>query len=136
MALLSADRDIRELLKSSRAIAVAGLSNNPSRASHRVSHYMQSEGYTIIPVNPGITEALGARAFPDLRSVPGPVDIVNIFRRPEFVPDIVEAAIAINAKAIWMQLGIAHEAAARRASDAGLQVVMDRCIMIEHSSLF
>ena len=135
MAVLTADEEIRKLLSTSRTIAVVGLSHNPLRASNRVSRYMQREGYTVIPVNPGLTEALGTRAFPDLKSIPGPVDIVNIFRRPEFVPDIVEDAIAINAKAVWMQLGIAHEAAARRASDAGLQVVMDRCIMIEHSSL-
>jgi predicted CoA-binding protein len=96
---------------------------------------MQRAGYTIIPVNPGLSEALGARAYPDLASIPGPVDIVNIFRRPEFVPDIVEAAIAIKAKAVWLQLDIVHEAAARRASDAGLQVVMDQCIMVEHSRL-
>ncbi|RPH36985.1 CoA-binding protein, partial [bacterium] len=89
----------------------------------------------IIPVNPGITQALGVQAFPDLKSVPGPVDIVNIFRRPEYVPGIVDAAIAVKARAIWMQLGIAHAEAARRASDAGLQVVMDECIMVEHSRL-
>ena len=135
MALLGADRDIRALLTASRTIAVVGLSANPSRASHRVSRYMQQQGYTIIPVNPGITQVLGVRAVPNLKSVPGPVDIVNVFRRPEFVPEIVEAAIAIDAKAIWMQLGISREAAARRASDAGLQVVMDRCIMIEHGRL-
>lgn len=135
MALLSADQDIRELLTASRTIAVVGLSTNPARASNRVSRYMQREGYTIIPVNPGIREALGANAFPDLMSVPEPVDIVNIFRRSEFVPEIVEAAIVIKAKAVWMQVGIAHEEAARRASEAGLQVVMDQCIMVEHSRL-
>jgi uncharacterized protein len=135
MTLLTRDGEIRELLRASHTIAVVGLSNNPSRASNGVSRYMQGEGYTIIPVNPGLREALGARAYPDLASIPGPVDIVNIFRRAEFVPDVVEAAIAIKAKAIWMQLGIVHEAAARRASDAGLQVVMDQCIMVEHSRL-
>ncbi len=135
MALLTADGEIRELLKTSRTIAVVGLSDNPSRASNRVSRYMKREGYTIIPVNPGINEALGARAYPDLKSVPGPVDIVNIFRRPEFIPDIVDAAIAVKAKAVWMQLGIILDEAARRASDAGLQVVMDQCIMVEHSRL-
>jgi uncharacterized protein len=135
MALLTADQDIRTLLTMSHTIAVVGLSNNPARASYRVSRYMQNEGYTIIPVNPGISEALGVTAFPDLKSVPGPIDIVNIFRRPEFVSEIVDAAIAINAKAVWMQLGIAHEEAARRASEAGLHVVMDRCIMVEHSRL-
>jgi predicted CoA-binding protein len=135
MALLSADRDIRDLLVASHTIAVVGLSDNPSRTSYRVSRYMQDQGYSIIPVNPGIAGSLGIPAVPDLKSISETVDIVNIFRRPEFVPDIVEAAIAINAKAVWMQLGIAHEAAARRASDAGLQVVMDQCIMVEHSRL-
>jgi uncharacterized protein len=135
MALLNADREVRELLTGSRTIAVVGLSANPSRASFQVSRYMQRVGYTIIPVNPGIAQALGEQAFPDLKSIPGPIDIVNIFRRSEFVPDIVEEAITVHARAIWMQLGIMHEAAARRASDAGLQVVMDQCIMIEHSRL-
>jgi len=135
MALLSGDREIRELLTASHTIAVVGLSEKPSRTSYHVSRYMQEQGYSIIPVNPGIAEALGVPAVPDLESIPEPIDIVNIFRRPEFVPDIVEAAIAIKAKAIWMQLGIAHDAAARRASDAGLQVVMDHCIMVEHSRL-
>jgi predicted CoA-binding protein len=136
MALLTAERDIRMLLTTSHTIAVVGLSNNPARTSNRVSHYMQHEGYTIIPVNPGITDALGLRAYPDLQSVPVPVDIVNVFRRPEFVPDIVDAAIAVKAKAIWLQLGIVHEAAARKASEAGLLVVMDQCIMVEHGRLF
>jgi uncharacterized protein len=135
LPLLTADSDIRQLLTTSHTIAVVGLSSNPARASNRVSRYMQREGYTIIPVNPALKEALGSRAYPALESVQGPVDIVNVFRRSEFVPEIVEAAIAIKAKAIWMQLDIVHEAAARRASDAGLLVVMDQCIMVEHSRL-
>jgi hypothetical protein len=135
MALLLADRDIRELLTVSHTIAVVGLSNNPSRASNRVSRYMQQQGYSIIPVNPGIAQALGVRAVPNLTSILEQVDIVNIFRRPEFVPDIVDAAIAIKARAVWMQLGITHDTAARQASEAGLQVVMDQCIMVEHSRL-
>ncbi len=135
MTILSTDREVRDLLAASHTIAVVGLSNNPARASYRVSRYMQEHGYTIIPVNPGISQTLGLETFPDLMSISGPVDIVNIFRRPEFVPGIVEAAIAIKAKAVWMQLGIAHPAAAQRAADAGLQVVMDQCIMVEHSRL-
>jgi uncharacterized protein len=135
MAIITTDRGLRELLSSAHIIAVVGLSDRPSRDSYRVSRYMQQQGYTIIPVNPGITEALGEQAFPDLKSIPEPVDIVNIFRRPEFVPDIVDAAIAIKAKAVWMQLGVAHPEAAQRASDGGLQVVMDRCILIEHGRL-
>jgi predicted CoA-binding protein len=135
MAILTTDQEIRDLLTSARTIAVVGLSGNPSRDSYRVSNYMLRRGYTIIPINPGIVQALGAQAYPDLKSVPGPVDIVDIFRRPEFVPEIVDAAIAIKAKAVWMQLGVGHPEAAQRASDAGLQVVVDRCILIEHGRL-
>lgn len=135
MAILTTDQDIRDLLTSARTIAVVGLSGNPSRDSYRVSNYMMRRGYTIIPINPGIVQALGAQAYPDLKSVPVPIDIVDIFRRPDFVPEIVDAAIAIKAKAVWMQLGVGHQEAAQRASDAGLQVVVDRCILIEHGRL-
>lgn len=126
---------IRKLLTRARTIAVVGLSDNPSRASHRVSAYLQERGYRIVPVNPGATEVLGEKAYPSLREIPDKVDIVNIFRRPEAVPAIVEDAIAIGAGAVWMQLGIVHDEAARRACDAGIPVVMDRCIMLEHSGL-
>jgi predicted CoA-binding protein len=123
---------IAELLTSARTIAVVGLSSRRARPSYGVSEYMQSAGYRIVPVNPQESEVLGEKAYPDLDSVPVPVDIVDIFRRPECVPEIVEAAIRIGAKAIWMQEGVVHEEAAERARAAGLTVVMDRCILKEH----
>ncbi len=126
---------IAELLGSSKTIAVVGLSSRVTRPSHGVAAYMQSQGYRIIPVNPREAEVLGEKAYPDLDSVPEKVDIVDIFRRPEFVPDIVEAAIRIGARAVWMQEDIEHEAAAERARKAGLTVVMDRCILKEHRKL-
>jgi predicted CoA-binding protein len=97
-----------------------------------VAEYLQSRGYRIIPVNPHETEVLGEKAYPDLDSVPEKIDIVDIFRRPEFVPDVVEAAIRVGARVVWMQEGIVNEAAAQRARGAGLEVVMDRCILKEH----
>jgi uncharacterized protein len=123
---------IPELLAASKTIAVVGLSSRRSRPSYGVSEYMQSQGYRIIPVNPNETEVLGEKAYPDLGSVPEKIDIVDIFRRPEHVPAIVEAAIRIGARAVWMQEGIVHEQAAERARAAGLEVVMDRCILKEH----
>ena len=127
--------DISELLQKSRTIAVVGISNKRYRPSHSVSEYMQRAGYRIIPVNPEETEVLGEKCYPDLDSIPEHVDIVDIFRRPEFVPEIVEAAIRIGARAVWMQEGVIHKEAARRAEEAGLSVVMDRCILKEHRSL-
>ena len=126
---------IPELLRVSRTIAVVGLSNSHFRPSHGVSAYLQGCGYRIIPVNPGVTEVLGETAYPDLDAVPEPVDIVNVFRRPEYVPAVVEAAIRIGARAVWMQEGVVHEGAAERARAAGLFVVMDRCILKEHRHL-
>jgi hypothetical protein len=126
---------ISEVLHSSRTIAVIGLSGKRFRPSYGVSEYLQKAGYRIIPVNPKETEVLGERCYPDLDSVPGAVDIVDIFRRSEFVPDIVEAAIRKGARTIWMQEGVIHEAAARRAEEAGLTVVMDRCILKDHSRM-
>jgi predicted CoA-binding protein len=123
------------LLRSAHTIAVVGLSNKRWRASYGVSEYMQRAGYRIIPVNPELTEALGQKSYPDLDAVPGPIDIVNIFRRPEAVPEIVDAAIRIGAKAVWMQEGVIHEEAAARARAAGLIVVMDRCLLKEHRKL-
>ncbi len=123
---------IAELLSSARTIAVIGLSGRRARPSYGVSEYMQSAGYRIIPVNPQESEVLGEKAYPDLDSVPVPVDIVDIFRRPEYVPEIVEAAIRTGAKAVWMQEGVVHEEGAERARAAGLTVVMDRCILKEH----
>ncbi len=126
---------IPDLLRNARTIAVVGLSNRRMRPSFGVSEYMQQAGYRIIPVNPSETEVLGERAYPDLDSIPEPVDIVDVFRRSEFVPEIVDAAIRIGARAVWMQEGVIHEAAAEKARQAGLDVVMDRCILKEHRKL-
>jgi len=124
-----------EILRASRTIAVVGLSNKRFRPSYGVAEYMKRSGYRIIPVNPGHSEILGETCYPDLDSIPEPVDIVDIFRRSEYVPPIVEAAIRIGAKAIWMQEGVYHEEAARRAEAAGLVVMMDRCILKDHRRL-
>ena len=126
---------IEELLRSTKTIAVVGLSRKPWRASFGVSEYMQSAGYRIIPVNPHEGEGLGEKAYQTLDEVPEPVDMVNIFRRSEAVPEIVEAAIRMEAKSIWMQEGVVHEAAAERARQAGLIVVMDKCLLKEHRAL-
>jgi predicted CoA-binding protein len=126
---------IPELLRSARTIAVVGLSSNRKRPSHGVSEYMQRAGYRIIPVNPQETEVLGERAYPSLEAVPEHIDIVDVFRRSEFVPEIVEAAIRVGAGGVWMQEGVADETAAQKARAAGLTVVMDRCILKEHRKL-
>jgi hypothetical protein len=123
------------LLKTCKTIAVVGLSSSPWRPSYGVSEYMQTSGYRIIPVNPKETEVLGEKAWPTLDDVPEPVDLVNIFRQSQHVPEIVEAAIRIGAKGVWMQEGVIHDEAARRAREAGLDVVMDRCILKEHRKL-
>jgi predicted CoA-binding protein len=126
---------IEEILRSARTIAVVGVSSKRFRPSYGVTEYMQRAGYRIIPVNPQEAEVLGEKSYPDLDSIPGPVDIVDIFRRSEFVPEIVDAAIRKGAKMIWMQEGVVHEEAARRAEAAGLAVVMDHCILKEHRRL-
>lgn len=123
---------IADILTSAKTIAVVGLSRKRFRPSYGVTEYMQRAGYRIIPVNPNESEILGETCYPDLDAVPEAVDIVNIFRRSEFVPEIVEAAIRKRAKTIWMQEGVVHEEAARRAESAGLAVVMDRCILKDH----
>jgi predicted CoA-binding protein len=123
---------IPELLRNSHTIAVVGLSSKRFRPSYGVTEYMQHAGYHIIPVNPNEQKVLGENCYATLDDVPEPVDIVDIFRRPEFVPEIVEAAIRKGAKAIWMQEGVIHEDAAARAREAGLEVIMDRCILKEH----
>jgi len=127
--------DLKAILTMSKMIAVVGLSNKPDRPSYQVAAYLQEAGYTIIPVNPGSSATLGAKAYPNLRAIPDRVDVVQVFRRAEDVPPIVEDAIAIGAKVIWMQTGIVNEAAAARARSAGLQVVMDTCMMTIHRSL-
>lgn len=126
---------IEQLLRTSKTIAVVGLSSKPFRPSHGVAEYLQHHGYRIIPVNPEETEVLGEKAYDSLDEVPGPVDIVDIFRRPEYVPDIVEAAIRHGAKAVWMQEEVINEEAAERGRQAGLFVVMDRCAAKEHRRL-
>jgi uncharacterized protein len=123
---------ISKLLKSAKAIAVVGLTNTPTRPSYGVSHYMRSQGYRIIPVNPNITEWEGEKAYPSLLDVPEKIDIVDVFRRPDAVPEVVDQAIRTKAPAIWMQEGVVHQAAAEKARQAGIFVVMDKCILKEH----
>jgi predicted CoA-binding protein len=125
---------IADLLKRAKTIAVVGLSDNPLRISHGVSAYMQNHGYRIIPVNPRITSSLGERSYATLADVGEKIDIVNIFRRPEFVETVVDEAIQLKIPAIWMQEDVIHEQAAEKARQAGLFVVMDRCILKEHRS--
>ncbi len=124
--------EIQQILATARTVAMVGLSNKPHRDSYQVAAYLQQHGYEVIPVTPKATEILGERCYASLREIPGPVDIVDIFRKPEAVPEIVDAAVAIGAKVVWMQVGIVHNAAADRARAAGLKVVMSRCIMVEH----
>jgi predicted CoA-binding protein len=123
------------LLRSAKTIAVVGLSSRRSRPSYGVSEYLQSRGYRVIPVNPNETEVLGEKAYATLDEIPDHVDIVDIFRRSEFVPEIVDAAIRIGAQGVWMQEGVVNEDAAARARAAGLEVVMDHCILKEHRKM-
>jgi uncharacterized protein len=127
---------VTELLTRAKTIAVVGLSDDPLRPSHGVSAYMQSQGYRIIPVNPQIESSLGEKAFASLLEVSERIDIVNIFRRPEFVEEIVDQAIQLKVPAIWMQEDVIHEKAAEKARQAGIFVVMDRCILQEHRIRF
>lgn len=127
--------DLREILVTTKTIAVVGLSDKPDRPSNRIPAYLQSQGYRIIPVNPRLSEVLGEKAYPSLSEIPVPVDVVEIFRRAEDVPPVVEDAIAIGAKVVWMQLGIINEEAAYRAESAGLGVVMDTCMGATHQLL-
>jgi uncharacterized protein len=132
----SAPDPIGVLLKRAKTIAVVGLSDSPLRPSHGVSAYMQSHGYRIIPVNPQIEEALGERSYPSLLDVPEKIDIVNIFRRAEFVGEVVDQAIQLKVPAIWMQEEVINQAAAEKARMAGIFVVMDQCILKEHRARF
>ncbi len=127
--------DVQRILKQTKIIAVVGLSDKPDRDSYQIASYLQQQGYRIIPVNPRIKEVLGEKAYPSLRDVPDPVDVVDIFRRSEDVPPIVEDAIAIGAKVVWMQAGIVNEEAAARAEAAGLTVIMDACMRSAHRTL-
>jgi len=123
---------ITEVLQRAKTIAVVGLTDTPTRPSYGVSHYMQAQGYRIIPVNPNITDWMGKKAYASLLDVTEKIDIVDVFRRSEAVPDVVEQAIQIKAPVIWMQEGVIHEAAAEKARQAGIFVVMDKCILKEH----
>ncbi len=136
MTSLPKSDPIRELLLRAKTIAVVGLSDSPLRPSHGVSAYMQAKGYKIIPVNPTITEALGEKSFASLRDVPVKIDIVNIFRRSEFVEDVVDQAIQLKIPAVWMQEGVVNEKAAEKARKAGMFFAMDLCILKEHRARF
>jgi len=135
MPFLTTDSDIASLLRRSRTIAVVGCSANPARDSNRVAHYLIGRGFTVIPVNPMLTEVLGQKAFPDIAAIGHPVDIVDVFRRPEFVRAVADAAVAGGARALWLQFDTVDDEAAARASAAGLDVVADRCIMADHRRL-
>jgi len=126
---------IAKILKDYRVVAVVGLSPQPDRPSHQVARYLKEQGYRIVPVRPGCSEILGERCYPSLKDVPFPVEVVDIFRNVEAIPGVVEEAIAVGAKAVWMQLGMTEPNAGARARDAGLLVVMDRCMKVEHSRL-
>jgi len=127
---------VTELLQRAKTIAVVGLSDNPLRPSYGVSAYMQTHGYRIVPVNPRIESCLGEKAYTSLLEAPEKIDIVDIFRRPEFVEEVVDQAIQLRIPAIWMQEGVIHEKASEKARKAGMFVIMDRCILKEHRARF
>ena len=131
-----ADDTIRDILTTPRSIAVVGCSPDPSRDSHQIAALLKAKGHTIVPVNPHCREVLGERCFPSLRQVPETVDMVNVFRRSEFVDQIAEDAVSIGASILWLQLGVIDETAAQKAHAAGLTVIMDRCPAIEYRRLF
>ncbi|TFE31798.1 CoA-binding protein [Cohnella luojiensis] len=136
MAYVHPSRDeIKQILQDSQTIAVVGLSDDPSKTSHMVSEAMQQKGYRIIPVNPNASSILGETSYPTLKDVPVPIDIVNVFRRPEHTPPIAAEAVEVGAKVLWLQLGISNEEAASIATEGGLRVIMDRCIKVEDSIL-
>jgi predicted CoA-binding protein len=124
--------EIGEILRQYRVVAVVGLSADPGRPSYQVAQYLKEHGYRIVPVNPGCAEVLGEKCYPSLKEVPFPVEVVDIFRKVEAIPAIVDEAMAVGAKVVWLQLGLVEPQSARKAGKAGLQVVMDRCMKIEH----
>lgn len=132
---LTTDAEIKELLENAKTIAVVGYSTDETKPSHDIAHRLMRFGYQVSPVNPTAASTPELTIYPSLAAVPGPVDIVDVFRRADALPGVVEEAIAAGAKAIWMQLGIVNEDAARRAEEAGLKVVMDRCIKVEYYRL-
>ncbi len=127
--------EITRILNESKTIAVVGLSDNPERDSHRVAKYLMEKGYRVIPVNPGKSEILGEKCYPDLASVPEKIDVVDVFRSVDAIPGIVDEAIRVGARTVWMQLGLAHKASAEKARKAGLGVVQGKCIKVEHSRI-
>jgi predicted CoA-binding protein len=129
------DQMMKEILLSAKTIASVGLSSNPEKESFWIVKYLQDQGYRIIPVNPTADEILGEKAYPDLESVPEKIDVVQVFRKPEDVPPVVDSAIKVGAQAVWMQEGIVHKEAAQKAREAGLQVVMDACMRVTHRRL-
>jgi len=133
--ILSLDSEIRRLLRESRVIAVVGHSDKPHRDSYKIGRYLREMGYRVYAVNPNLTEIEGEPVYPHLRDLPEPIDIVDVFRRARFLPEVVEEAIAIQAKAVWGQLGVSHSAAEARANEAGLKVISNRCILVEHERL-
>jgi len=132
---MNSDKVMKEILLSTKTIASVGLSSNPAKESFGIVQYLKDQGYRIIPVNPTATEIIGEKAYPDLASIPDKVDVVQVFRKPEDVPPVVDEAIKIGAKVVWMQEGVVHEGAAQKARDAGLQVVMDACMRATHRRL-
>lgn len=135
MPLIVDDQAIEHLLRTSHAIAIVGISDKPYRDSFTIGQYLLSHGYTMYPVNPAIDSVLGLKSYPDLKSINAPIDIVDVFRRPEYVPPIIDEAVDVGARAIWFQLGVARPQSSASASGRGLQVVEDRCIMVEHRRL-
>lgn len=129
------DNDVKQLLNQAKRIAVVGLSDKPYRDSYRVAEYLQEQGYKIIPVNPEIGEVLGCKAYPDLASVPVPVDVVDVFRRSDAVPEVAEDAVKIKAKALWMQIGVQSQKASELARENGMLVVQNACLKVEHHRL-
>ena len=125
--------DIRHILEQYNTVAIVGLSDQPERDSYGVAKYLKEHGYTVIPVNPTKSEILGEKSYPDLASIPQPVDIVDIFRKVDAIPGIVDDAIEIKAKVVWMQLGLAHNESAQKAREAGLSVVQSKCMKVEHA---
>ena len=132
---MNSDKEMKDILLSAKTIASVGLSSNQEKESFWIVSYLKEQGYRIIPVNPTATEILGEKAYPDLSSIPEQVDVVQVFRKPEDVPPIVDEAVKISAKVVWMQEGISHQEAARKAREAGLQVVMDACMRVTHRRL-
>jgi len=128
-----ADEEIKEILKKNKVVAVVGLSPKPERDSHKVAKYLQDHGYRIVPVRPKAKEILGEQAYASLKDIPFPVEVVDIFRKVDAIPGIVDEAIDIGAKVVWMQLGLAENQSAQKAREAGLQVVMNKCLKIEHN---